>query len=258
MKSSYQLTDRAALLTISGDSGAAHPQVAVIPMETVAKSVAFAPQFAALANVFPVLADQIAAANERLQPNARAEDLRGMVSRTVGKPYQAAQAAVIAEASAAKASRGVAMAYRAGDPVFFPMIVAKFAAMPAAQRAAFAERASVEQTSALVAAGRDFFDGVDDNIWQVVERRHIIQAHIRITGLQADHQLQPNAANPAASGPDVPGVEKAAAEALKRHEARGEVVAAAEGSLRSIVAAVALATDLSHDAAYDLLTGKAA
>lgn len=256
MHARYQLNERAAVITINGDVDG-QPEVAFVPMETVAEGSPVAPSFATLANVLPTVADQINALNERLMPNARSEELRGVVTRTLTKLFQSASSATIAEATAIDASTALVMNYRSGDPALRPMTINRFANMKQAEQAEFAQRASVEQTSALVAAGRDHFDRMDDTIWSLVERRHMLLAHIRISGLTADFQRKPSAADPIAHGPDIAAVERAAAEALQRHDARRDVVKAATASLRSIVAATALACDLSMDAAYKLLTGRA-
>jgi hypothetical protein len=259
MKATSTTTDRATLLTISGDDGTQQSAVAFVPFETVAKDSPIAGAFSSISYALPVLSDQLNNACSRLMPNARADELSDIFMRNLARPFQAAQASTIAEAAAIDAAETRLKAYRAGDPSLNAMIVNRFATMPLAEQASWAQTASLEETSALQAAGRAFFrNATDDNIWQLVDSRHMTQAHIRITGLQADYKRQPTAADPIAHGPDLTAVELAAAQALERHTGRRDIVAAAEGSLRSMVAAVALATGKTPDAAYDLLIGNAA
>lgn len=259
MKANSNVTDRATLLTISGDDGTQQSAVAFVPSETLAKDSPVASAFSSITAALPILSDQMNSACSRLMPDARADELCGIFERNLAKPFQAAQAKSIAEAAAIDAAETRLKAYRVGDPSLNAMIVGRFAAMPLAAQGTWALTASLEETSALQAAGRDFFRSVtDDNIWQVVDRRHMMLAHISMTGLQADYMRQPTAVDPIAHGPDLLAVENAAAKALERHAARRNLVTAAEGSLRSMVAAVAFATGKTPDGAFDLLIGKTA
>jgi hypothetical protein len=172
---------------------------------------------------------------------------------------QALIAATIAEGRAAAAAAANAAAVDPGNPPLRAQTRDRFDGMDASGQATFAQRASLEELAAIKEAGRSYFANTPDPVWQIIEDNYNIKRHIARSGLQADFQRRPDANDPVAYGPDEDAALNAARNSLDALRARTATVDAVRNTVQSIIDVVAVATDLSHDEAWKLLTtGKAA
>lgn len=251
MKSTLANTDRVTVFTVNHEDG--RSATAAIASSLSASTSPLASQAMRFVAAIGTLNEHIAMADNRFQPSARDEALRG-VAAGIAADTQAFVKAGQAEARAISAAGAMARGYEAGNAPLRAQVRDKFTAMDVAGQAAFAQRASLEETSAIMEAGRSYFPGTPAPVWQLVEDRHIVQRHIAQTGMQADHQRQPDLNDPFAVGPDTEAVAEAARKSLNAFKDRSRVLDDAKAAFASVVDAVALAANLSREETYKLLT----
>jgi hypothetical protein len=185
------------------------------------------------------------------------QNLRVAAINGLSKPFVGLQSAAIAEQQAIDKAMAVASTV---DPASSPgaqsirdRAVRLFEGMDIAGRAGFLQDCSMEQLAGILETGA--IDDVPADMAAVAKERWIVARHVQRTGLQAGYQRQPGANDPLASGPDVDAALAASRASLDVLKARGEDVVAAANTLRGVTTVVALATDLSVDQAFALLTG---
>lgn len=132
----------------------------------------------------------------------------------------------------------------------FPEIRAIYRTLSPANAAARANAASAEELAALIDGGQALA-GLDDQIWNIVKDRAIRLFHIERTGSAARHPLEPTPARLIVSGVDQAAAEHAADMGYQAHRARFEEIEAAESSLQSVLATLAVALDLPPAAILD-------
>jgi hypothetical protein len=103
-----------------------------------------------------------------------------------------------------------------------------------------------------------FLDQVPADLAQIATDRYCLLRHVARTGLAANFPRRPTASEPLASGPDIAATMAAAQAALDALKARSADVETVAQVLRNVVIAVALACDLTPDAAFALLMGNSA
>ncbi|RUU02336.1 hypothetical protein EOD23_20015 [Mesorhizobium sp. USDA-HM6] len=256
MKSSLASTDRATILSVGHEDG--RNAVAAVASDLTAPESPVASQAARVVAAMGSFNDHIAGNAARFQPEARSAANRKAAVDIMASPVQALTAATVAEGRSIAAANANALAVDPGNAPLRAQTRDKFDAMDYGQKAAFAQRASLEELAALVEAGRSYFAGTPDPVWQIIEDQYILKRHIARSGLQADHQRKPDLNDPVAFGPDENAALAASEEALNALRARSGTVDAVRNTLQSIINVVAVATDLSREDAYKLLTGKSA
>ncbi|MER9170405.1 hypothetical protein NKI12_24090 [Mesorhizobium australicum] len=252
MKSSLASTDRATILSVGHEDG--RNAVAAVSSDLTASTSPVASQAARVVAAMGSYNEHVSANAARFQTEARNAANRKDAADIMASPVQGLIGAGIAEGRAAAAANANAAAVDPGNAPLRAQTRDRFVAMDAAGQAAFAQRASLEETSALMEAGRSYFAATPDPVWQMVEDRHILQRHIARTGLQADHQRKPDMGDPVAFGPDENAALAASKEALSNLRDRSATVDAVRSAVQSIIDVVAVATDLPRADAYALLT----
>ncbi|CCV06709.1 hypothetical protein MESS2_350081 [Mesorhizobium metallidurans STM 2683] len=257
MKSSLARTDRATILSVGHEDG--RNAVAALPSDLTAPESPVASQAARLTSAMGSFNDNIAGNAARFQPDARGTANREAAAKILAAPFQDLIGGGIAEGRAAAAAAANATAVDPGNAPLRAQTRDRFIAKDTAGQAAFAQRASLEELAALMEAGRSYFDATPDPVWQIVEDQYAIKRHIARSGLQADFQRRPDANNPMAFGADEAAAMDAARNSLDALRNRVTTVDAVRNTVQSIIDVVAVATDLSRDQAYWLLTtGKVA
>ncbi|TIS85494.1 hypothetical protein [Mesorhizobium sp.] len=257
MKSTLARTERALILSVAHEDG--RNAVAALPTDLTASENPVALQAARLTSAMGSFNDNIAGNAARFQPDARTAANREAATNVMASPFQAFVAAGIAEGRAAAAANANALTVDPGNAPLRAQTRDRFTSMDTAGQAAFAQRASLEELAALMEAGRSYFANTPDPVWQIIEDQYVVKRHIARSGLQADFQRRPDPNNPVAFGPDEAAAQAASKEALNNLRTRSATVDAVRNTAQSIIDVVALATDLTRDDAYRLLTtGKTA
>ncbi|UCI30512.1 hypothetical protein [Mesorhizobium sp. B4-1-4] len=257
MKTTLANTDRATVFTVAHEDG--RHATAAIASSLSASTSPVASQAARVVSAVGSFNDNITGNAARFQTEARTAANREAAVNVLASPVQALIGAGVAEGRAAAAAAANAAAVDPGNAPLRAQVRDRFIAMDAAGQATFAQRASLEELAALMEAGRSYFDATPDPVWQIIEDQYIVKRHIARSGLQAAFQRQPDANDPMAFGPDENAALAASKASLGTLRARSDMVDAVRTAVQSIIDAVALATDLSREDAWKLLTtGKAA
>jgi hypothetical protein len=230
---------------------------AAIRRKHMSEGARFAVALSTLSVGLGLFAQEAASSSGRLQPQAYAEEAPKLVSRYVTPAFQGLRDDI----QTAKRSGGERIARINEPPAQLPFATedrAAFRALDLAAKAAWIIAADRWQLAALIVAGRIRSPELSDELWNEIIERHAILAHIERSGLQAGFQLQPTPADPAITGPDVQAAEAAAREAVARWRDDEQAVEDAENTLRSVIGAIAVATDMTVDDAFRLLNGDAA
>jgi hypothetical protein len=252
MKSTLANTDRATILSVGHEDG--RNAVASVPSNLAAPESPVASQAARVIAAMGPFNDAVAGNAARFQTDARNAANREDAAKILPAPVQALIAAGIAEGRAAAAANANAIAVDPGNAPLRAQTRDRFDAMDAAGQAAFAQRASLEELAAIMEAGRSYFASTPDPVWRIIEDQYMIKRHIARSGLQAEFQIKPDVNDPVAFGADETAAMAASKEALNSLRARSATVDAVRNTVQSIINVVAVATDLSRDDAWKLLT----
>jgi hypothetical protein len=250
----YHRDQEARVLTAAADDG--RTSSAAIRTSLLADGARFAVPLHAVDAALDRFALQSQPLPGRLLPTALADELRKLAREIVAKPVQEAVTAV-QEGKRDRAARRMRISEPPAQLPFADDDRADFRSRDIGGQAEYIMKADRSQLAALLVAGHARFADVPDPLWDEVFERHAVLAMIERTGLQADHQLKPTPNDPAAIGPDPVAAEKAARDALTRFHDDQRVIDEAEAVLRSVIIVIAVATDLSIDDAFALLTGDA-
>ncbi|MEI9422023.1 hypothetical protein O7A70_12670 [Mesorhizobium sp. Cs1299R1N1] len=248
---------RALVLTINHEGGQIAP--AVLPTSLTASTSPVAVQASRLAAALESIVEHVTMANNRFTPNARADHLREVAVR-VAPDLRNLAVAGTAEARAIATAN--ARIYEPAPLTNAPLESEqrqKFASLTTAEQAMRIPNLNHFELSALSRGGRDLSNVRDDNLWNMVQHQLAITGHIERTGLQSDFQRKPDLSDPIAIGPNREAALAAAEKALEAHEARSTIVDDTRTAISSIVSTIAVMTDMTPAAAYDLvMDGKAA
>jgi len=190
-------------------------------------------------------------------PNARTGQLRNLAARTLANPIQRLMEAGQAEARAIAAAWARMIAVPVADATAAMLRQhdrSAFVPLAIGEKAAWINRASVEQLAALIEAGRTRFADMPPEIWDQVERRYAALNFIRLAGTAVDYTCQPTVDEPLATGVDMEAAERAANEGLDRHDKRADIIEGVEQAIQGITSVVALTSDTDVCAAFALLT----
>lgn len=253
MKATLTTTDRATVLTVGHEDG--RSATAAFASSLSATTSPLSSQAAGVVASLRTLTDQITGTDVRFRPDARTEALRD-VAANMAPTVQAFMAAGQAEARTQAEAIVQQLGVEPGNAPLRAQVRDRFDAMDYAGQATFAQRASLEETSALLEAGRSYFADTPDVIWQTLEDQHIVQRHLSRTGLQADFQRKPDLSDVLATGPDKDAAIAAARSSLEAFRARSGILDDARAALASVIDAVALACDLDRASTFKMLTTK--
>lgn len=181
---------------------------------------------------------------------------RAAAAATLAKPFQALMAGGQAESRAKEAAWARLIAVPVADATTAALRQhdrSTFALLAIGDKAAWIERADVDQLAAVIEAGPGRFTDISGEIWQRAERRFAALNFVRLAGTAADYARKPTINEPLATGVDMDAAERAAHEGLARHDKRSEIIDGVTQALQGIVQVVALTCDLSMDAAWQLL-----
>ncbi|MGX5828705.1 hypothetical protein [Mesorhizobium sp. 43Arga] len=256
METTFATTDHASILTVRDRDRNA---IAAVTASLSASTSPLASQATGVVTALKAFGENVAFSAAKYQPAARNDANRKAAADIMAKPFQAFTSAGIAEGRAAAAANATALGVDPGNAPLRAQTRDRFDAMDTAGQAAFAQRASVEELAALMEAGRSYFANTPDPVWQMIEDQYSIKRHIARTGLQADFQRQPDPNDPVAFGADENAAMDASRKSLAALRARSGTVDAVRSTAQSIIDVVAVATDLTRDEAWKLLTtGKTA
>lgn len=245
-------TATGTVLTVRPEAGPAI--VAHVPAQLSGEGSPFNASAGPVTAALATLAAQINRADERYTPAARADKLRAVAAQSVGPVLRKLLDAGRSEQDALNAADARMREIPAGNMHLRSELRQNFRSMTIPKQAEIAARGDFEFLAAVMEAGREAFPNLPAEIFNVIDRRFIIAAHIKRTGLQADHFKSGTADRPLATGPDTEAANRAAELALHNHELRREEVAMLEDSVRSIINVVAGTTEVTRDIAFELLT----
>jgi len=259
MKITYSTTSRAALIAVTTPDD--RLTVGSIPTELEAPGSPFQNQTVALreaAKTFATEASKIVTVFQRI---AWKEKLLHQAATVVAPSIQNLIRDGRAEAAAIKAAWTRTMTVPVAD-VATAMLrqwdLAAFASGSTGEKAAWIERAGVEQLAAIIEAGRERFPEVPSEIWDRIESGYAVLHFIRTAGTAADHARKSTIEEPLAVGVDMKAAEAAANELLQQHHRRSDMIATVEQVVQGVTEVVALTCDMDIHAAFDMLTtGKA-
>lgn len=193
----------------------------------------------------------------RLLPDSRAAEIGGLAVSTIGGAFADMIEAGISETRAIAQAEDRLMQPAAVDPLLASEIRGRVNSLPAPKQHGFIANATIEQTSALIGAGRQNTVLTPES-WEALKERHMLLSHIAIAGLLARHQRLPSASSPLGSGPDEHAALAASSAALAVHKKRAEAVKDLETTLKGIVNVVSRASrNTNKDEVFNMLKGKA-
>lgn len=251
MESSIVNNDRATIWSVVDDGRQVHvPFAAELQANTALGTVAKALVAAASSVVEHTNANAV-----RLQKAVFPDEMRPILERALAGPVRALQSTALAEQRTLDTNEA-RLREIPNDPasatrrVEFRTIWRALSDVEKAQRLATLDLDQIQALAELPWSDT----GTSEQFGEIIAERQLALAHIRLSGLQADHARQPSAADPLGHGPDRDACVAAAQAALGAHRQRREVVDAARSTLIAVVDAVGLIGGLDRAAAYDLLT----
>jgi hypothetical protein len=248
-------TSHAAIISATDDRGDRRT-AAALPVILEADGSPVREQAVTLREAATTFATEAANIVATYTPNARIGQLRNLAARLLAKAVQRLIEAGQAEARAIAAAWARLIAVPVADATTAMLRQsdrAAFASLAIGDKAAWIERASVDQLSAIIEGGRDRAN-VTPEIWDHAEQRYAALNFIRIAGTAADHARQPTVDEPLATGVDMDAAERAANEGLDRHRQRAEIIDAVEQAVQGITNVVALTGEMDVRSAFALLT----
>jgi hypothetical protein len=125
-----------------------------------------------------------------------------------------------------------------------------------ADRAARIPTADIEELAA-IREGLGFFPDMKDTpLVDEIDRRYALLNTAKMYSLNGAFDRKPSAAEPLAAGPDNAQVEAETQRLADTHKRRMNDIEAVESSLRSVITAIAAATELPVEDAHKLLMGR--
>jgi hypothetical protein len=189
---------------------------------------------------------------------ARPTQLRNLATRTLAGPTQRLIAAARAEARAIEAAWTRLITVPPADATTATLRqhdLTAFTRLDIGDKAAWIERADVDQLGAIIQAGSARFPDITAPISDRLEERYAALNFIRMAGTAADFARKPTVDDPIAIGVDMDAAERAAERGLERHHERREITDAVEQAVKGITTVVALTCELDMTSAFALLTG---
>ncbi|NEV00994.1 hypothetical protein [Bradyrhizobium uaiense] len=246
--------NRGTLHTVLHEDG--RRVAATVP--TAPNGSVFVGPLAGLADRLSNLATGVNVGNGQYLPAARAEALRqGVINLGVDGAFRAVAGVGQKERRDIASAKATAMEVPPATPATAAMAARTLVLWDRADiggKANMLNTLPVDGLGALIASGAYREDGIPAELQQVAADRYMALNHVRRVGLQADHTLVADHNDPLATGPNVEAATNAARAAVKTLNARSETVESVSDALRSIISMVGLATDLSDQKAYQLLS----
>jgi hypothetical protein len=217
----------------------------------------FAAAFGALNSSLATYAERTAPNFGRLLPAALAEENAKLVTSIVTPTYQEARDKVISVVRD-RAAREARFAEPPKELPFADMDRIAFSSLDLGGQAQWIEDADRPMLAALVGAGKARFPGLPGELWDRAVERHAALTIVDRLGTQAEHQLRPTPDQPTLAGPNIASAEAAALAVIEGWRDEQQQIDDATNALRSVIVAVAVATDKTVDEAFTLLNGEAA
>lgn len=123
------------------------------------------------------------------------------------------------------------------------------------ERAARVENADIEELAA-ISEGYGFFSDLQQPVRDMIEQRFVRLNLAKAHAIQGTFAKQPSMNEPLATGVSVAMVEAGAQTFIDNHKERIEHLAMVETTLRSAIAVIAAATELTVEDAWKLLSGR--
>jgi len=246
-------TDRGDVFTVrNGDVS----QAALVARLPDAASEPLRKGVAALSACMDTLAEHANLARSEVHPARFPDRARELVAKNVSPAFQAlTQAGITDRRDAAAAWSRVTTP----DPAVGTVrqeYRQLWTPLSFAERAARVENADIEELAAITEAPGMFSDMKGTPIWDEIERRSAILNVAKKYSLNGAFSKQPTAAEPLASGPDNAQVDAEAQRLIDGHKQRIENLSLVETTLRSVVTAIAAATEQPIEDAYRQLMGR--
>lgn len=246
-------TDRGDIFTVRNRDVSQAALVARLP-ETASEPLRKGA--AALSAGIGALADQANHARSEVHPARFPDRVRELVTKHVSPAFQALTQAGVTEQRDADAAWKRVTTPEPGTGTVRQEYRQLWQSLSLAERAARVENADIEELAAII-EGRGFFpDMANTPIWDEIERRSAILNTAKKYSLNGAFNKQPTAAEPLASGPDNAQVEAEARRLVDTSKQRTGNLSSVETTLRSVVTAIAAATELPIEDAYKLLMGR--
>lgn len=239
-------------LIVTGTEGTA---AASLNHRLMAEGSRFAVTFTAINAALATFADQAGPLFGRLLPAALADELTKLAKATVARPYQAGRDDVIGR-QREDAGRMARVAEPPKDLPYADMDRAALASRDLAGQLEWIDGADRSMLAAVVVPGQARFPGSLE-LWDRAVERHAALAIIERLGTQADHQLKPTPDQPTLAGPNVASAEAAATAIIDGWRDDQQQVDDAINALRSVIIAIAVATDKPIGETFALLNGDA-
>lgn len=246
-------TDRGDIFTVRNRDVSQVAIVARLPdgaNEQLSKAVT------ALGASFNTLAEQANRARSEVHPARFPDRMKELVTRNFSPAYQALTQAGLNERRDMDAAWKRVTTAEPGTGTIRQEYRQLWQSLPMAERAARVDNADVDELAGVM-EGRGFFpDMTGTPVWDAIEQRLARLNVARMYNLNGAFTKQTTAAEPLASGPDRSQVDAEAQRMLGSFNQRRANLATVETTLRSTIPAIAAATELPIDAAYNLLMGR--
>ena len=224
---------------------------AVNPAELTVDGSPVAGEAKGLDTALAIVIAQYEANETRLQPHALRDTFKADVPKILSAPYRALQQKTIATAQNNDAA-DARLLDRPNDPASIARRAALRAALPADLQARATALASSDLDTLF--AFLEMPADAPERLISSAKDRAMLLSHIRNTGMQANYQRQPTAADPTAFGPDEGAALQAAEKARAWRDTQREAVTLARTTLGQIIDVVSVAADVDRDTAFALLT----
>lgn len=192
---------------------------------------------------------------ERFNPGAAAVEQRKHVAQHVAPDWRSAlQAVSDGHADDERARLAISQGFIPADLPFGGEDRARWAGMSHVEREAFIRAATLDELAAVAASGQARA-GADDDMWARLIDRVELLGTLHRTGIPAQFPAPVTLDNITGRGVDWAAAEREVRARMEESRSRMDQTANAERVLRDMVAVVAVATDLTADAALALLRG---
>lgn len=247
----FQKTDRANLMRFTANNNTL--TVASIAYD-ISDDGPFADSVKTLIAKIREFMNEDGANASRLKPETRVSEMGALIERTIAPVFRNLIAEGLAEKRAIATAEERMLKPIDIDTNIASEIRARFNAMTMPKKPGFIATATLQQTSAILLAGHQN-TVCDAKLWETLEERHMLLAHIAFAGLQARHQRQGTVDEPLCSGPDEKAALAEAKNALAIHRQRAERVEELQATLVGIINVLANAMKRPRNEAFDLLRG---
>lgn len=222
----------------------------------------------ALGSSMNTLTEQANHARSQVHPARFPDVMRDLITRNVSPAFQAATKAGVSEKRDADAAWKRSTAIEPAVGTVRQEYRQLWKSLSLGERLARAKGADYEELAAIL-EGRGFFsdmnvaaktdveqDDMPTRIWGEIHHRFALLGTAKLHSLNGAFTKEPTASEPLATGPDNKQIEAAARKLNDNHKQRINDIEAVESSMRSVITAIAAATELPIEVAYRLLMGR--